>query len=72
MPELTIQAEEFVSVPAFHIFWLSADRLEQDDAFYPQTDEDWDRLDAGKPPEYRRCRFPEDIDGVDAFRLHMT
>ncbi len=56
----------------YRIFWLSADCLEQDDAFYPQTDEDWDRLDAGKLPKYRRCRFPEDIEGVDAFCLRMT
>ncbi len=56
----------------YRIFWLSADRLDKDDEFYPQTDEDWDRLEAGKLPEYRRCRFPEDIDEVEAFQLPMT
>ncbi len=53
------------------IYWLSADCLDQDDEFYPRTDEDWDQLDKGELPEYRRCRFPEDIDEVEAFQIHI-
>lgn len=52
----------------YRIDWIIAEWLEKDDACYPHSEEEWEQLD-GNLVEYRRCRFPENVDEVEAFQL---